>query len=278
MNTLITMRDMQNLSEAEGHVRDFILKNTQQVTQMTIYDLAQKTFCSTATIVRFSRRMGCKGFGDLKIRIAAELNAFSNINFEFTDLTIISQKDKEKDIVDKITGISLKSIEETRILLDEDTLMAVAKQMMAADILDFYGMGASNTIAFDAAYKFMRIGKNVSCFSISDRQYVQAVNSGQHHFALLISYSGETKEMVNIANALRKGNVSSCAITRNSDNTLIRLTDYHLYVCGKESVFRSGAMVSRTSTLYMIDLLYSLCISLRWSDSLKNIQKSRLVS
>ena len=186
MNTLITMRDMQNLPEAEGHVRDFILKNAKQVTQMTIYDLAQKTFCSTATIVRFSRRMGCKGFGDLKIRIAAELNAFSNINFEFTDLTIISQKDKEKDIVDKITGISLKSIEETRILLDEDTLMAVAKQMMAADILDFYGMGASNTIAFDAAYKFMRIGKNVSCFSISDRQYVQAVNSGQHHFALLI--------------------------------------------------------------------------------------------
>ena len=81
MNTLITMRDMQNLPEAEGHVRDFILKNAKQVTQMTIYDLAQKTFCSTATIVRFSRRMGCKGFGDLKIRIAAELNAFSNINF-----------------------------------------------------------------------------------------------------------------------------------------------------------------------------------------------------
>ncbi|WP_277662362.1 SIS domain-containing protein [Galactobacillus timonensis] len=129
-----------------------------------------------------------------------------------------------------------------------------------------------------AAYKFMRIGKNVSCFSVSDRQYVQAVNSGRNHFALLISYSGQTKEMINIANALQKANVSSCAITRNSDNDLIRLTDYHLYVCGKESVFRSGAMVSRTSTLYMIDLLYSLCISLSWGDSLKNIQKSRVVS
>ena len=278
MNTLITMRDMQNLPEAESHVRDFILKNAEHVTRMTIYDLAQQTYTSTATIIRFSRRIGCKGFGDLKIRIAAELNAFSNINFEFTDLTIISQDDNEKEIVNKITGISLKSIEETRILLDEVTLMTVAKQMMAADILDFYGMGASNTIAFDAAYKFMRIGKNVSCFSVSDRQYVQAVNSGRNHFALLISYSGQTKEMINIANALQKANVSSCAITRNSDNDLIRLTDYHLYVCGKESVFRSGAMVSRTSTLYMIDLLYSLCISLSWGDSLKNIQKSRVVS
>lgn len=278
MNTLITMRDMQNLPEAEEHIREYVLKNAKQVTQMSIYELAEKTFSSTATIVRFSRRIGCKGFSDLKIRIATELNAFNTINFEFTDLTMISKKDKEKDIVDKITEISLKSIEETRILLDENALLAVAKKMMESDILDFYGMGASNTIAFDAAYKFMRIGKNVSCFSVSDRQYVQAVNSSNDHFALLISYSGETKEMVKIARALREGNVSSCAITRNSDNSLVKLTDSHLYVCGKESAFRSGAMVSRTSTLYMIDLLYSLCISLQWDDSLKNISKSRIVS
>jgi len=63
MNTLITMRDMQNLPEAEGHVRDFILKNAKHVTQMTIYDFAQKTFCSTTTIVRFSRPIARRNAG-----------------------------------------------------------------------------------------------------------------------------------------------------------------------------------------------------------------------
>ena len=57
------------------------------------------------------------------------------------------------DIVNKITDITVKSIEETSLLADEKVLYEVAKGIMKADVIDFYGVGASNNIAFDAAFK-----------------------------------------------------------------------------------------------------------------------------
>lgn len=272
------LRDSKNLTSTELFARDYILKNRESIASMSIYKLARAANCSPATIVRLCRKMDTKGYSDFRIQIARETKLFVNNHIDILDSTAIKKSDTVDQIIQKITDISLQSIEETRILVDKSTLEKAAKEIMRASVVDFYGLGASNNVAFDAAYKFMRIGKNVSCFQLQDRQAVQAVNSNKDHVAILISYSGETKEILNIAKILSDNSVETVSITSSQKNSLVNLTNINLFVSSKETSFRSGAMASRTSTLYVIDLLYSVCVSLDYDSSMTSVKKTRIVS
>lgn len=274
MSVLLKLREYRTLPNSENEIRKYILKNSKKVITMSVQELAKKSYTSAATVIRLCKRLDLKGYGQFKIELASELKAFENMNLNLIDHTTFKKNDSMSDIVNKITDMSIKSIEETNLLLDPDVLLAVAKEIMKADIIDLYGAGASNNVAFDAGYKFMRIGKNVACLHLIDRQRIQAINSDPNHFAIIISYSGETPEIIEIANILSKNNVPSVSITSSIQNQLMNIVDYNLFVSSRESTFRNGAIISRTSTLYMLDLIYVTCISLNYDVSLKALEKT----
>ncbi len=213
MSVLINLRDQRNLSEAENQVREYILRYPKRVLEYTVYDLARESFTSPATIVRLCKKLDIKGFSRLKVLLAEETKYFQNIKLNLLDTTTIEKDDSPGDIIDKITNISVKTIEETRVLVNEEKLLQVARLMKEANIIDFYGIGASSLVAVDGQFKFMRIGKNVIVHQHYDRQYVQAVNSDASHLGIIISYSGETKEMLQIAGILQKNGTPVVAVT-----------------------------------------------------------------
>lgn len=278
MSVLLKLREYKNLSNSENEARIYILKNSKKVVNMSVLELAQKSFTSPATIVRLCKHIGLSGFSELKISLASEVEHFENMNINIIDSTTFTSQDTVKDIINKVTDISVKSIEETSLLIDETIIKKIAQKIMKADIIDIYGIGASNNIAFDAAYKFMRIGKNTCCLSLADRMRIQAINSNSKHFAVLISYSGETKEILEIAKILQRNNVPSVSITSSIKNSLMDYVDDNLFVSAKESNLRNGAIVSRTSTLYMIDLIYLTCISLDYDNLIDTVKKTLTIS
>lgn len=278
MSVLIRLRDFRNLPEAENEIRKFILKHPKEILDMTIYEVAEKTYTSPATVVRLCKRIEVKGFNKLKIELSSEVKSFDNLHLELLDTTSIQKEDDTSTIIDKITNIAIESIEETRLLLDQKNLQKAVSWISQSIIMDFYGVGASNIVAMDALYKFMRVGKTCACYSLYDRQYVQAVNSNANHIGLIFSYSGETKEMIEIAGILQKNGTNVIAVTSSSSNTLNRLADINLTVSTRETVFRSGAMASRTSSLYIVDLLYAIYCSTDYDHASEMIQLTRITT
>ena len=278
MSVLIKLRDYRNLSAVENQVREYILKYPKKVLEYTVYALAKESFTSPATVVRLCKKIDIKGFARLKVLLAEETKYFQDMKLNLLDTTTIEKNDSPHAIIEKITNIAVKTIEETRVLVNEKQFMQVARLLQKAVIIDFYGVGASNPVAIDAQFKFMRIGKNVITYQLYDRQYVQAVNSDASHVGIIISYSGETKEMLKIAGILQKNGTPVVAVTSSGENSLNRIADYNLFVTAKETVFRSGAMASRTAQLYIIDILYALYCSLDYDESIKKIQQTRIES
>ena len=276
MSVLIKLRDYRNLSAAENQVREYILKYPKKVLEYTVYELAKESFTSPATVVRLCKKIDIKGFARLKVLLAEETKYFQDMKLNLLDTTTIEKNDSPHAIIEKITNIAVKTIEETRVLVNEKQFMQVARLLQKAVIVDFHGVGASSPVAIDAQYKFMRIGKNVITYQLYDRQYVQAVNSDASHVGIIISYSGETKEMLKIAGILQKNGTPVVAVTSSGENSLNRIADYNLFVTAKETVFRSGAMASRTAQLYIIDILYALYCSLDYDESIKKIQQTRI--
>ena len=213
MSVLIKLRDYRNLSAAENQVREYILKYPKKVLEYTVYDLARESFTSPATVVRLCKKIDVKGFTHLKVLLAEEIKYFQDMKLNLLDSTTIEKDDTPHAVIEKITNIAVKTIEETRVLVNEKEFMKVAHLLEKAVIIDFYGVGASHIVAMDGLFKFMRIGKNVITYQFYDRQYVQAVNSDASHVGIIISYSGETKEMLQIAGILQKNGTPVVAVT-----------------------------------------------------------------
>lgn len=276
MSVLIKLRDNKNLPEAESQVRDYILKKPNEVIELTSKELGEKTYTSAATVVRLCKRMDIGGFNKLKLLINQEIKYFESKNIEILDSTSIKQTDNIKEIVEKLNTINTQSIEETSILINTETLKEVVQLIKNAMILDLYGIGNSHIIALDATFKFTRVGKNAINFALYDRQYVQALNSTPEHFALLFSYSGESKQMIDIAQILKDNFVKTVSITSSSQNSLSKICDYNLYVSNKESKFRSGAISSRTASLHVVDILYTVYCNYDYKNTSNKIHKTRI--
>ena len=104
--------------------------------------------------------------------------------------------------------------------------------------------------------KLTKLSITVNAFEGPDLQHVQAINSDKNHLAILVSYSGLTKEIIDIAEILQDKEIDTVSITGYGNNKLVKKCKYNLYVTSREALVRSAAIYSRISMLNLIDVIY----------------------
>jgi len=276
MNVLLTLREYKKFTETEQHIRNYILKNDRKIPNMSIYELAEATYTSTASITRFCHKIGMGSFKDLKIKVVSELNAFDKSSINLLDSVEIKANDTPNVVSDKITKMTLQAIEETKMLLNEMDLLNVASIIYNCEQLDFYGVGESAVVAQDAFLKFFRIKNNVFYNSAETAQRIHAINSNDKHVAIVISYTGETAFIVNLIKTLKENNVKVISITGNTRNSVVNYADYALFVSSSESTYRTGTITSRTTSLFMVDIIYNACIAMNYNECIDRISRTRV--
>ena len=276
MGVLIKLRDCESLSPAEAQVRDVIIEDPRSVLNSTVYELAEAAYTSPSTVSRLCKRVGISGYASLRLLLAEEVHHLETIDLDYLDTTTIEPTDSPAEVVEKLTSISVKTIQETHELVDMDALAQAVSLLHAATIVDLYGIGASLLVAMDAESKFTRVGKCSIIHQHYDRQKVQVINSGPTHVGIIVSYSGESPEMKVIARILKDNGTPIISITKSDKNSVSRMATCRLFVTARESLQRAGAMASRTAQLYMVDLLYTLYITSDFDRSHHNISRTAL--
>ena len=120
-----------------------------------------------------------------------------------------------------------------------------------------FGLGASLCAARDLNLKLLRLNKPCVVNDDWHAQLLQAKNASSEDLAIVVSYSGETVEVIECMKALREQGTPIIAITRHVASPVAELSDYRLYTTDNEATFRSGAMSSRISQLNIIDILFT---------------------
>ncbi|WP_366942571.1 SIS domain-containing protein [uncultured Thomasclavelia sp.] len=113
-----------------------------------------------------------------------------NANFPFQKNTNLSH------ISNAIAKLYKESIDETLQLINEDILRKSVILLDNAKVIDIYGVSGPLRIASDFQYKMFRIGKDVRIAPMVNEQLFQAAQSKADHCAILVSYSGETEEVI----------------------------------------------------------------------------------
>lgn len=258
---LTTMRQVKDLSPSERHIVDYIFENLQSVTNMGIVEMGERTFTSPTTVKRLCRKLGIESYTDFRLKLSAEIANYSHMNIIQGAQSPIDRYDTVNDIISKVSDQNAKSIIDTSALNPPDVIMNVIHLMKNASSIDFYGCGPSNVVAVDAQLKCMRLGIASTAYGERACMLMNVRAFRTDALPILISYTGETDSIVEVARELESHDIATVSLTSLSDNTLSGICRHNLYVQASESWDRLGGMSSRISTLNMIDVLFTALIN-----------------
>lgn len=272
-SALLRLRESYTtFSPTEQEVAGHILSDPQTVVDMSIHELARHTLSSASTIVRLCNHTGYSGYKEFRRAVTYELAMQEKA--KWTDRREIAQSDSLEEIIDKITYKNSISLEETKDLVDVTELQACVDLICNARTIYLFGMGASLCAAKDACLKFLRLNRMCVISDDWHSQLLQARNAAAQDLGIVISYSGNTAEVLECMKALKQNGTPIIAITRCVHTPVSELADHKLYTAANETIYRSGDMSAQISQLNIIDILYTAVANVHYEESLKLLSKT----
>mgnify|MGYP001074817422 CR=1 FL=1 len=274
-HVLMRLQEYQKqASVSEKNIIDFLLREMEEASELSVHELAKKSFTSPSTVIRLCKKIGFRGYKEFRKAFIYEVAIRKESGLKQMDE--IRQEDSLEEIVDKVTIKNIMSLENTIKLIDMEVLKRSVDLLVKADAIYLFGMGASLMVAQDAYLKFLRVHKLCVISSDVHSQYLQAMNAGKGSVAIILSYSGRTQEMIQCAEKLKKNGIPIILISKFGDSPLARFADCNLSVAATEYIVRSGAMSSRIAQLNIIDILYTAFINRDFENNIMRLQRTHI--
>ncbi len=249
----------ESFSASEQQVANYVLKHAGDIVGLPVSELAIRCGSNRAAVVRFCKRLGFEGYRDFTLALAAELAVEKNKGQR--PPAAIDPGSGVDAILENICASSIQSIQDSCTLLRPSDIELASDLLIKAPKIDFYGIGASQLVAQDAQYKFMRINKNCTAYPDGHLQLTSASLLSKEDVAVAISWSGETKDVVEAAKMARSRGATVISITQYGKNRLSQCANITFQLTSPETALRIGAMGSRMAQLILIDILFCCIVS-----------------
>ena len=258
------------LPPAEQRVAKLVLTDPRTFASLPVVELAERSHVSKPTVVRFCRSVGYDGLADFKLKLAGSVNEGVPFVHRAVDVD-----DKSSDIIVKVVDNTVSALlkyrnDATSTAFDRaiEALTDAGKQGRR---IEFYGVGNSGIVALDAQHKFFRLGVNAVAYSDGHVQVMAATMLGPGDCAVIISNSGRSRDLLDVAEIARKRGAHTIVLTSSgsplahatqSANQILLAADH------PEDYDRYSPMVSRLLHLVMIDIL-TTGVALRMGEDLR---------
>jgi RpiR family carbohydrate utilization transcriptional regulator len=237
------------LSKSELKVADVVLADPNATIRSSIAALARTADVSEPTVNRFCRSLDCTGFPDFKLRVAQSLaNGTPYVNSN------VEANDSVRDFSVKIFEMTMAALEDAKSNLDYDTLGRAIDALAGARKIEFYGLGASASVALDAQHKFFRLNTPVVAYTDVMVQRMSAASAGRGDVIVMISYTGRTIATVEAAKLAREAGATVISITM-PNSPLAQHSSIVLAVETSEDTDVYTPAISRLVHLTIIDVL-----------------------
>jgi RpiR family transcriptional regulator, carbohydrate utilization regulator len=258
------------LPPAEQRVAKLVLLDPRAFASLPVSELSERAHVSKPTVVRFCRSVGYDGLADFKLKLAGTVN--EGVPFVHRS---VDEDDKPGDlivkVIDNAVSALLKYRNDAAGHAFERALVALTEAGVQGKRIEFFGVGNSGIVAQDAQHKFFRLGVRTAAHSDGHVQVMAATMLQHGDCAVVISNSGRSKDLMDVAEiAQRKG--ATLIIITASGSPLAQLAQNHNQVLlaadHPEDFDRYSPMVSRMLHLMIIDIL-TTGVALRLGPSLR---------
>ncbi len=238
-------------TDTEKKLANYILNHINEVTLNSAQVLAEQVGVSAAAVIRFSKKLGYKGFTAMKVDLA-KTDTVEISNFD----DMIEEHDSMDTVLKKAENLNTMLQNQAYRLINAASLEKAVDALLHCHNIYLFGISGSGIVCMDLMQKLARINRNVIYNSDFHNQLAAAAHMTNEDAAIAVSYSGRTNE-VNAAMHLAKDmGTATIAITQFKKSPLTKLADTLLYIPSTERDLRLGAIASRNASLIVTDLLY----------------------
>lgn len=259
------------LRKSERKVADYVLSDPASILNMRIIDLANHSQVSEPTVVRFCRALGYDGFQSFKLQLARYLGS-SGIYSQFS----VSEADSIADVSKKVFDSTIGSLIAVREELDITALESAIEALAIAERVEFYGFGASGSVAIDAQHKFFRLQVTAAAYTDPHIQHMSAISLKRNDVVVAISQSGRSTALIQSVKLAREAGATVIGLV--PDNTPVaELCAIPIHINVEENQHVFSPVSSRIAHLVVIDVLAMGVAKLRGGllqEHLKRLNKS----
>lgn len=247
-------QEYYQLTASEKKLANFVAANGQRAQDMSISELAAKCGVAEATISRFCRRLGYQGYSAFRLAIAAATagrQAPSSLSDE------ILPTDSIPLLAQKLAAVETDAISETQALIRPEDIQTAADVLLGADTVLCMGQGGSMLLAEEAAHLFTTVFPGFFPVQDSHMQVIAASRLTERDVILYFSYSGATKDLLDVLEIARRRKTRIILVTRYPGSPGAAQADLILRCGSTEGPLQLGSVAARIAQLYLIDVLFS---------------------
>ena len=247
--------DYYGLTAAEKRTADFILANRDRCQFLSIAELAELSGVAEATVSRFCRRLGYKGFSAFKLAIA---NASSLPAGEGGVLSgPVEPSDSVEEMCRKLFAADQDAMHQTLELIEPQQILLAADLLHKSRRVVCMGQGGSMLLAEVTSHLFSTVSGKFSAIPDSHSQVMTTVNMEPGDVILFFSYSGATRDMLDTMRAARRRGVKLILITRFPNSPGAGMADLVLLCGSNEGPLQLGSVPAKIAQLFLMDVLFS---------------------
>lgn len=279
---------MMTHKDARHAVGKFVLEQKDNLYKYTVNDIAEQTYTSKATVVRFAKALGFDGWKDfikafiseIKYQEAHQTDIDANYPFYETSST--------QEIIDGLKKVQIESIQDTADLLDVQQVKRAVDYLEESHRVIIFGLSPNNYLGELFRRKMMGIDKIVEIARLGEMGLISRTMT-ENDCAIMISYSGNSvnESPVLHLQTLLDNKVPVIAITSDGDNYLRRNVSCILTMSSKERLYtKISNFATEESIQYILNILFSCfyarnhrknnSFKLRTSHILENQRKTSL--
>lgn len=228
-----TYSQVESLNETETYVYNYVVKNTKKVLNESIRELANDTHVSTATVMRFCKKMGCDGFTELKYRLKENVEV---------------QKTKEDDVNDQFDDF-IKKVKSSDYLESIRRAVEIIKQ---SDSILTFGIGSNSDFAKYTSRLLSHVG--YYCYGVDGAAYpVQRVAEGHQGVIIAFYESLQRKLLFEEIYRYKNKNYMIIMLTNTNMGSMEHVCDEVIHISDGNVML--GKIYSGIPMLYAIEKL-----------------------
>jgi DNA-binding MurR/RpiR family transcriptional regulator len=249
-NVISKIVSMQhNFTMSENEISQYVINNPDLVVSSTISTIAKETGTSEASINRFCKKIGYKGFNGFKIALAQE-NFYNNIMKQNTYTN-------DSGFISSVTADYRQMLMNTSAMLDESIVIKAVNAIRTANNIHIFSLSNISLIARELQFKFDQIGiRSKASTDIIDMR-IQATNIAAGDLSIFIAPTIMMRDIYQIATASLERGAKNLTITSYDSPKLNDISEYKFIISDKIIANNSVSLSNNLMFLYVIDIIYS---------------------
>ena len=240
------------LFDAEKKIAKFILNNPKKVVDMTVSELAEISDVSIASVSRFCRKVGLKGFAQLKISLAQELVDTNKSGEISNDISV----DNIPQSLQNILANKITELKQTVNLINTDEFREILEGIRDSSRVQVIAVGNTIPVAIDAAFKFNELGIPTTAGTIWETQLSYSFTLGKGDVLIAISNSGESDKVLEAVKIANHNKAMTIGITNSPHSAIGEEVQYHITTATREKLFLDEFCFSRVSASTVIEIIF----------------------